>query len=84
MNYVYSTCGQSIVLQGYSMLLLQAFSDSDWATCPNSSRLVTSYVLMLENSLVNCKSKNNIMSVDLVLKPSIELLLMRPLKLFGL
>ena len=38
-------------------LKIQAFSDSDWATCPVSRKLVTSYCVFLGNSLISWKAK---------------------------
>ena len=57
LNYIYSTYGQGIILQGNSKLSLQAFSYSDWAACPNTRRSVTDYILMLGNSPISWKSK---------------------------
>ena len=36
LNYVNPTCGQQIILKGNDKLVLQAFSDSDWASCPDA------------------------------------------------
>ena len=38
-------------------LTLTAYSDSDWAACPNTRRSVTGYVLLLGKSPVSWKSK---------------------------
>ncbi|CAO2822826.1 unnamed protein product [Amaranthus hypochondriacus] len=57
LNYVYSTIGQGILLKASTQLSLQAFSDSDWASCPNSRRSVTGYILLLGNSPISWKSK---------------------------
>ena len=38
-------------------LKIQAFSDSDWATCPVSRILVTSYCIFLGKSLISWKTK---------------------------
>lgn len=45
------------MLQGDSKLVLQAFTDSNWAACPNTRRSVTGSVLMLGNSPICWKSK---------------------------
>ncbi|KAL8097768.1 hypothetical protein AgCh_030767 [Apium graveolens] len=57
LHYVHSTAGQGILLQGSSQLTLQAFSDSDWASCPNTRRSVTGYLVLLGNSPISWKSK---------------------------
>ena len=43
LRYIYGTVGQGILLNGHSELKLQAFSDADWASCPNSRKSVTGY-----------------------------------------
>ena len=57
LRYVSHTLGQGILLCATDHLSLKAYSDSDWATCPNTRRSVTGYVLLLGKSLVSWKSK---------------------------
>ncbi|XP_074364966.1 uncharacterized protein LOC141706032 [Apium graveolens] len=57
LRYLSFTAGQGIKLQNPDRLILQAFSDSDWASCPDSRRSVTGYVLLLGGSPVTWKSK---------------------------
>ena len=57
LRYVASTSGQRILIQGSDKLTLQAFSDSDWASCPNSRRSITGYILLLGGSPIAWKSK---------------------------
>lgn len=57
LRYIAHTAGQGIMLKVSDNLTLQAFSDSDWAACPDSRRSVTGYVLMLGNSPITWKSK---------------------------
>lgn len=57
LHYVASTAGQGILLKLSLQLNLQAFSDSDWAACIDTSRSITGYVLMLGNSPISWKSK---------------------------
>ncbi|XP_057526239.1 uncharacterized mitochondrial protein AtMg00810-like [Amaranthus tricolor] len=57
LRYIAATEGQGILLNSSGQLTLQAFSDSDWAACPNTRRSVTGYVLMLGSSPITWKSK---------------------------
>ena len=36
---------------------IKAYCDSDWASCPDSRRAVSGYLVLLENSPISCKSK---------------------------
>ncbi|XP_048503202.2 uncharacterized mitochondrial protein AtMg00810-like [Beta vulgaris subsp. vulgaris] len=57
LSYISHTQGQGILLKATDQLTLQAYSDSDWASCPNTRRSITGYVLLLGNSPVSWKSK---------------------------
>lgn len=57
LNYVHSTAGQGILLQASNKLSLQAFFESNWASCLNTRRSVTGYVLLLGVSPISWKSK---------------------------
>ena len=57
LRYVAHTSGQGILMKGSDKLTLQAFSDSDWASCPNSRRSITGYILLLGGSPIAWKSK---------------------------
>ena len=57
LNYVHSTASQGILIKGSDQLQLQAYSDSDWASCPNSRRSITGYILLLGSSPISWKSK---------------------------
>ena len=46
LNYVYATSGQGFILKGESKLMLQAFSDSDWALYVDSRRSITGYIFV--------------------------------------
>lgn len=37
--------------------IVRAYCDSDWASCPNSRKSVTGYIVLLGNNPINWKSK---------------------------
>lgn len=55
LRYLAGTVGQGILLFATHQLTLRAYSDSDWASCPNTRRSVTGYVMLLGSSLVSWK-----------------------------
>jgi len=57
LRYLNGTAGQGIHLKANGPLLLQAFSDSDWAFCPLTRRSVTGYMILLGTSPISWKSK---------------------------
>jgi len=57
LSYIKGTLGQGILLKASSQLSLQAFLDSDWASCPTSRRSVTGYAVLLGSSPISWKSK---------------------------
>ncbi|KAL8145624.1 hypothetical protein AgCh_003680 [Apium graveolens] len=57
LRYVAHTVSQGILLKASSSLSLQAFSDSDWASCPDSRKSITGYLLLLGQSPITWKSK---------------------------
>lgn len=48
--YINHSVEQEIMLRASDELTLQAYSDSDWASCPESRRSITGYVLLFGNS----------------------------------
>lgn len=56
-SYGAHTVGQGILLKADAHVKLQAFTNSDWATCPDSRKSVTGYLMMLGNSPITWKSK---------------------------
>ena len=50
LSYIQSPANQGILLKGTNQLKLQAFSDSDWAACPNSRRSIIGYLILLGTS----------------------------------
>lgn len=57
LRYLASTLTQGIMLQASDHLNLQAFSDADWASCMDSRRSITGYILLFGKSPITWKSK---------------------------
>lgn len=53
LGYVSATLGQGILLSGSDQLTLQAFSDSDWGACPDTSRSISRFILLLGQSPIS-------------------------------
>jgi len=57
LKYIKGTVSHGLLIQGSNQVVLQAYSDSDWAACSSTRRSITGYVLMLGKSAVSWKSK---------------------------
>lgn len=57
LRYLAGTLSQGILLNASDKLTLQAFSDADWASCADTRRSVTGYILLFGSSPVSWKSK---------------------------
>ena len=53
LRYLKGTSRQGILLNASGPMRLQAFCDSDWASCPFSRRSVTGYMILLGSSPVS-------------------------------
>ncbi|WMV17319.1 hypothetical protein MTR67_010704 [Solanum verrucosum] len=56
-RYIKGCPGQGILLSSTPSTQLEAFCDSDWASCPNTRRSVSGYLVKLGNSIISWKSK---------------------------
>ena len=56
-RYLKGHPGQGLLLRRDSDLQLNAYCDSDWATCPLSRRSLTGYFIMLSASPISWKTK---------------------------
>lgn len=61
LHYIKATVGQGLLFPSSSPLDIQAFAGVDWATCPDTRWSVTSFCILIGNSLVSWKSNKQAM-----------------------
>ncbi|XP_061338519.1 uncharacterized mitochondrial protein AtMg00810-like [Gastrolobium bilobum] len=57
LRYIKGNPGQGLLLRSNCDLLLRAYCDSDWASCPITRRSITGYFVTLGDSPISWKSK---------------------------
>ncbi|WVZ16876.1 hypothetical protein V8G54_009858 [Vigna mungo] len=57
LRYLKGSPDNGIFLQNKNTNQLKAYSDSDWATCPESRKSITGYSIYFGNSIISWKSK---------------------------
>lgn len=83
LSYLQGTLDHGLFLLASPITGLTAYSDADWAGCPDSCRSTSGYCAFLGNNLISWSSKHQATVSRSVLKPNIEVFPMLLRRLAG-
>lgn len=83
LRYLLNSPSQEILLASSSAAHLQAYRDSDWASCPTTRRSTTGYCVLLGNSPISWKAKKQAVVSRSSAEAEYRAMALLPVKLHG-